>query len=335
MNLLNAYQEKGAWRKKPCAWSAMGKPSSSPRGWRTAYPPRSSGRLTEGVCGVTVAQLLPLRKFDYFDPSTVEHVRHLSYFFSAATRSGGQEGWIDYVPAYFSELPMLLDRRLLAADVVFTWPRPWTATVTSPCPSPPTTPWPQSAGRKPWSSEVNPNVPFAHGNCHGTSPRSRRWWKTTTGSRSRAASGRSRAAVHRQVCRRSDPRRGDFADRLRQHPRRRGHATHRQARPGNPHRNDRQRHHDPGRKRRRYQPAQELSPGQDARELCPRRPQALPLHAPQSGLGDASGGFHERPYLAGQNDNLIAINGTMQVDLVGQCGSETTASCPIRAPAAD
>ena len=33
--------------------------------------------------------------------------------------------------------------------------------------------------------------------------------------------------------------------------------------------------------------------------------------------------FTNDPYLAGQNDNLIAINGTMQVDFMGQCGSES------------
>jgi acyl-CoA hydrolase len=33
--------------------------------------------------------------------------------------------------------------------------------------------------------------------------------------------------------------------------------------------------------------------------------------------------FTNDPYLAGQNDNLHAINATMQIDLLGQCGSES------------
>ena len=33
--------------------------------------------------------------------------------------------------------------------------------------------------------------------------------------------------------------------------------------------------------------------------------------------------FTNDPYLAGRNDNLISINGSMQVDLFGQCGSES------------
>ena len=33
--------------------------------------------------------------------------------------------------------------------------------------------------------------------------------------------------------------------------------------------------------------------------------------------------FTNDPYLAGQNDKLIAINATMQIDFLGQCGSES------------
>lgn len=71
--------------------------------------------------GVQVAQILPIRKFGYFDPETADHVRHTAYFFGGASRAGGQAGWIDFVPAYFSELPTLLDRGLLPADMRFCW----------------------------------------------------------------------------------------------------------------------------------------------------------------------------------------------------------------------
>ena len=59
---------------------------------------------------VKISQILPLRKYGYIDPETQENIRHVAYFFGGATRPGGQEGWIDYVPAYFSELPMLIER---------------------------------------------------------------------------------------------------------------------------------------------------------------------------------------------------------------------------------
>ena len=67
---------------------------------------------------VKVAQILAVRKYGYFDPETVQHVRHEAYFFSGASRAGGQEGWIDFIPAYFSELPQLIKRNLIPADVV-------------------------------------------------------------------------------------------------------------------------------------------------------------------------------------------------------------------------
>ena len=38
--------------------------------------------------------------------------------------------------------------------------------------------------------------------------------------------------------------------------------------------------------------------------------------------------FTNDPYLAGQNDNLVAINATLQIDLLGQCGSESLAHLP-------
>jgi acyl-CoA hydrolase len=38
--------------------------------------------------------------------------------------------------------------------------------------------------------------------------------------------------------------------------------------------------------------------------------------------------FTNDPYLAGQNDKLIAINATLQIDLLGQCGSESLGSTP-------
>ena len=38
--------------------------------------------------------------------------------------------------------------------------------------------------------------------------------------------------------------------------------------------------------------------------------------------------FTNDPFLAGQNDKLVAINATMQVDLIGQCGSESLGCTP-------
>ncbi len=116
--------------------------------------------------GVQVAQILPLRKYGYFDPETVDHVRHTAYFFGGASRAGGQEGWIDYIPAYFSELPQLIERKLIPADVVFSMASPmdehgyfslslgadYTMAAVE--------------NARAVVLEVNPNVPFANGDCH-------------------------------------------------------------------------------------------------------------------------------------------------------------------------
>jgi len=115
---------------------------------------------------VTVSQILPVRKYAYFDPETVENVRHTAYFFSGASRPGGQEGWIDYIPAYFSELPSLINNNLSPADVVFSMVSPmdehgyFSLSLA--------TDYTMAAIAKARAIvlEVNPNVPFAFGNCH-------------------------------------------------------------------------------------------------------------------------------------------------------------------------
>lgn len=115
---------------------------------------------------VKVAQILALRKYAYFDCDTVQHVRHVALFFGGASRSAGQAGWADFIPAYFSELPSLIERDHIPADVVFSMASPMDehgyfalslgADYT------------MAAVQKARAVvlEVNPNVPFAHGQCH-------------------------------------------------------------------------------------------------------------------------------------------------------------------------
>src|SRR5450830_1825875 len=115
---------------------------------------------------VKVAQILALRKYGYFDCDTTQHVRHLALFFGGASRAAGQAGWADFVPAYFSELPALIERELIAADVVFSLASPMDehgffslslgADYTMAA----------VAKARAVVLEVNPNVPFAYGNCH-------------------------------------------------------------------------------------------------------------------------------------------------------------------------
>lgn len=115
---------------------------------------------------VTVSQILAVRKYGYLDPETVEHVRHTAYFYSGATRAGAKEGWVDFIPAYFSEMPSLIERGLMPSDVVFSMASPMdehgyfslalAADYTMAA----------IERARVVVLEVNPNVPFANGDCH-------------------------------------------------------------------------------------------------------------------------------------------------------------------------
>ena len=116
--------------------------------------------------GVRVMQILAMRKYAYLDPATVEHIRHVAFFYGGATRAGGQAGWIDFLPNYFSEIPALIQRSQVPADVVFSMASPMdphgyfalslAADYTMAA----------VAKARAVVLEVNPNVPFAGGNCH-------------------------------------------------------------------------------------------------------------------------------------------------------------------------
>ena len=114
---------------------------------------------------VAVSQILPLRKFAYIDADTRHHVRHDAYFFGGATRPGGQAGWVDYVPAYFSELPMLIDRGLTPAEVVVSMASPMDEHGYFSLSLAPDYTMAAVRRARVVLLEVNPNVPFANGNC--------------------------------------------------------------------------------------------------------------------------------------------------------------------------
>lgn len=115
---------------------------------------------------VKVGQILAVRKYGYFDPETVQHVRHVAFFYGAASRPGGQAGQIDFIPSYFSEMPMLIERGMIPSDVVFALASPmdehgyFSLSLAAD--------YTMAAIKKARAVvlEVNPNVPFAFGNCH-------------------------------------------------------------------------------------------------------------------------------------------------------------------------
>jgi acyl-CoA hydrolase len=114
---------------------------------------------------VKVAQILAVRPYAYIDPATTRHVRHVAFFYGGATRAGGQAGWIDFIPNNFSELPGMIERGQVPADVVFSLASTMdeqgffslglAADYTMAA----------VAKARAVVLEVNPNVPYAFGNC--------------------------------------------------------------------------------------------------------------------------------------------------------------------------
>lgn len=132
-------------------------------------PPTLLGALSDErrrFRDVKVAQILAMRKYGYFDQETAAHVRHSALFFGGASRAGGQGGWCDFIPNYFSEIPVLIERGLMPADVVFAMASPMSKqgffSLSLGCD------YTMAAVAKARVVvlEVNPNVPFAHGQCH-------------------------------------------------------------------------------------------------------------------------------------------------------------------------
>ena len=114
---------------------------------------------------VKVAQILAMRKYAYIDPATVDHVRHVAFFYGAATRAGGQEGWIDFIPNHFSEIPRQIERGQIPADVVLTMASPMDAQGYFSLSLGADYTMAAVAKARVVVLEVNPNVPFANGNC--------------------------------------------------------------------------------------------------------------------------------------------------------------------------
>lgn len=278
---------------------------------------------------VKVAQILAVRKYGYIDPETVDHVRHVAFFFGGASRSGGQEGWIDYIPSYFSEMPSLIERGQIAADVVFSMASPMDrhgyfslslgADYTMAA----------IARARAVVLEVNPNVPFAYGNCHvhisqvaalvesdepvlevglpKIGPVQEAIGKYVAdmiddGSTLQIGYGGIPDAVVMQLTTKHD---------LGIHTEMIGDGILTLVESGAV--TNRKKTHLPGKMIATF-----ALGSKKLYQFMDRNP-ALEIHPVD---------FTNDPYLAAKNDNLIAINATLQIDLLGQCGSESLGPLP-------
>ena len=278
---------------------------------------------------VKVAQILAMRKYAYIDPATTEHVRHVAFFYGGATRAGGHEGWIDFIPNYFSEIPAQIERGQIPADVVFSMASPMDAHGWFALSLGADYTMAAVARARALVLEVNPNVPFAYGNCHvhlsqvaalvessdpvlevglpKIGPVQEAIGKYVAdliddGSTLQIGYGGIPDAVVMQLAHKHDlgvhtEMIGDGLLSLVEC----GAVTNR---------------------RKNYLPGKSVATfalgSSNLYRFMDRNP-GLEIHPVD---------FTNDPALAGRNDNLVAINATLQIDLLGQCGSESLGHAP-------
>ena len=278
---------------------------------------------------VKVSQILAMRKYGYIDADTVEHVRPVAFFFGGATRAGGQAGWIDFVPNYFSEIPSQIARGQIAADVVFSMASPMDADGNFALSLGADYTMAAVARARAVVLEVNPNVPFAFGNCHVHISQVTALVESSEpvlevglpkigpvqeaiarhvadliedGSTLQIGYGGIPDAVVMQLTHKHDlgihtEMIGDGILTLVES----GAVTSR---------------------RKNYLPGKMVATfalGSAKLYRFMERNPALEIHPVD---------FTNDPALAGQNDKLVTINATLQIDLLGQCGSESLAHLP-------
>lgn len=330
MDLQALYQEKLVTPADAIACVRNGDTIVVPTG--VGEPPALLTALSDArrnYRNVTVSQILALRKYGYIDPETRDHVRHTAYFFGGATRPGGQAGWVDFIPNYFAELPQLIERGLSPADVVFTMASPmdehgyFALSLAAD--------YTMAAVKKARAIvlEVNPNVPFAYGDCYvhiskvaalvessdpvlevglpTIGPVQEAIGKYVAdliedGSTLQIGYGGIPDAVVMQLQHKHDlgihtEMIGDGILSLIES----GAVTN---------------------KKKTFMPGKSVATfalGSNKLYKFMHRNPALEMHPVE---------FTNDPYIAARNDKLIAINATMQVDLLGQCGSESLGFSP-------
>lgn len=278
---------------------------------------------------VRVAQILAMRKFAYFEQDTAAHVRHAALFFGGASRAGGQGGWCDFIPNYFSEIPALIERGLMPADVVFALASPMNEQGMIALSLGADYTMAAVAKARAVVVECNPNVPFAHGQCHvhvsqvsaivesgeqvievglpTIGPVQQAIGKYVAdmiddGSTLQIGYGGIPDAVVMQLSEKRDlgvhtEMLGDGILTLVEC----GAVTNR---------------------RKNFMPGKMVA----TFALGSKKLYQFMHHNPMVEMHPSS--FTNDPYLAGQNDNLVSINASLQIDLLGQCGSESIAHLP-------
>ena len=117
----------------------------------------------ESLIDVTTYQILPAKP-GYFDEETSHHIKHNSLFTSGASREAVQAGWADFTPNYFHELPRLI-RDYWSADVAGAIVAPMDEHGFFSMGLGVDYTWEAMKKAKKIVLEVNPDAPRCHGNC--------------------------------------------------------------------------------------------------------------------------------------------------------------------------
>jgi len=287
------------------------------------------GERRRGFRDVKVAQILMLGKYGFLDPETCEHVRPVAFFFSGATRTGGAEGWIDFIPSNFSELPSLIERSLIPSDTVMSLASPMDGNGNFAISLGVDYTKAALAKARTVLLEVNPNVPFAHGDC------------TVHISQVTALIESERPLVEVGM-----PKMGPVHEAI-------GHHVAELIEDGDTlqigyggipdavvmqlkDKRDLGIHTEligdgilslvecgaVTNRRKTYLPGRMVA----TFALGSRKLYRFLDRNPMIEMHPVS--FTNDPYLAGQNDNLVAVNGTLEIDFLGQCGSESIGHKP-------
>lgn len=282
------------------------------------------------LSGVSVFQLLPLARVEYFDAATTQNVRHSTAFLSPTSRAGAAAGWVDYCPAHFSEIPELLRRGLLPCDVVFARASAMDEHGYFSLGLSPDYTMAAIERARVVVLEVNPQVPFCYGECHVHVSRVAALVESSDpiielphpplgpvelgigrfvaelipdGATLQIGIGAIPDAVVQQLSEKND---------LGVHTEMFGDGILSLIEAGVVTNTRKNLHH--GKMLATF-----ALGSAHLYEFMHRNP-ALEMH-PVDVTND--------PLLAGQNDTLHSINGTLQVDLIGQCGSETLGHVPF------
>ena len=279
---------------------------------------------------VKVAQILALRKYAYFDPETVANVRHVALFYGPASRAGGQAGWVDFTPNYFSEIPAQIERGQIPAEVVFSMASPMDAHGYFSLSLGADYTMAAVAKARAVLLEVNPNVPFAYGNClvHVSQVTALVESSDPVLEVGLPTIGPVQAAIGKQVAELVEDGStlqigyGGIPDAvvmqltdkhdLGIHTEMIGDGIMTLVESGTV-----------TNRRKNYLPGKMIATfalGSAKLSRFMDRNPMLALHPVN---------FTNDPMLAGQNDKLVAINATLQIDLLGQCGSESLGHSPF------